>query len=131
MESASQATDLEYLELAGALEKFAERAAITDPPELVDLWPDLERRLLDRVGAIGYDGENAAQSAANAPPSEAERIRNLAWEIGVSVDLHAVHLGALRALAKLVRESGQRLGRRALRESNARGRASLPDSNAG
>lgn len=131
MERAAQATELEYLELAGDLDKFTERAAITDPAALVQLWPELEQRVLDRVGADGYDADNAAPSAANLPRSEAERIRNLAWEIGVSVDLHALHLGALRALAKLLRERGQRSLRRASRDSNARGRASRPDSNVG
>lgn len=124
MENASQATELEFLELAGALDRFAERAPGAHPVELVALWPELERRVLKRVSAGERESESAALDLANAPRSESERIRNLAWEIGVSVDLHAVHLGALRALTKLLRERGQRVGRRGSRDAIARSQAS-------
>ena len=146
METATPTTELEYLELASTVARVAERAPIADPAELIELWPAVEQRVLDRVSADGTEREHATQERANAPRPdrsdhsdhvqrserlEGERIRNLAWEIGVSIDLRAVHLGALGALAKVLRERGQRLGRRATRNSNRRSHASRPESNAG
>jgi hypothetical protein len=131
VEQASQATQLEYVELAAALDLLAERAPVADATELVEVWPELEQRVLDRVSVDAYDNGNTARDSAGAKHWEAERIRNLAWEVGVSVDLHAVHLGALRALANLLRERGQRFAMRALQERSARSVVGRADSNPG
>ncbi len=113
MKKPSQANDAEYSELARALDQLAERAAAIDAAELIALWPEVERRVLARVRADEHDQGNT-NAGLESPPLQAEgqRIRNLAWEIGVSVDLRAVHLGALRTLATLLRERGQRFARR-------------------
>jgi hypothetical protein len=113
----SPANEQEHAELSRALDQLAERASALDSAQLVSLWPELEARVLARVSADEHRHETPLLHA------ESERIRNLAWEIGVSVDLHAVHLGALRTLADLLRERGQRLGRRGA--SSARDQASL------
>jgi len=117
----SHANELGYAELARALDQLAERAPTMDAAELVALWPGIERRVVVRVCADKRDDGNAADGGESPlPPSEEQRVRNLAWEVGVSVDLHAVHVGAIRALAKLMRERGQRLARRgATRDSSA------------
>ena len=113
----SPATQQEHAELSRALDQLAERAPTLDSAELVALWPEVEARVLARISADEHRHESPLVHA------ESERIRNLAWEIGVSVDLHAVHLGALQKLADLLRERGQRLGRRGA--SSARDQASL------
>ena len=110
MSQASQANDVEYGELSRALDQLAERAPTLDPTELVARWPALERRVLARVRADKHVEGNAL---ADREQPEEQRVRNLAWEIGVSVDLQAVHVGAIRALAKLLSERAQRFGRRA------------------
>jgi hypothetical protein len=114
----SPAKELEYAELSRALDQLAERASALDSAELVALWPGLERRVLARARADAHDEESPLLQA------EEQRIRNLAWEIGVSVDLYAVHLGALRTLANVLRERGQRVGRRSA--AARRERASVP-----
>lgn len=101
MKDASRVHESEYSELARVLEQLAERAPSIDEAELVSLWPAVERRVLTRVRADRHESTT----------SDEQRIRNLAWEIGVSVDLFAVHVGALRTLANLLRERGQRLAR--------------------
>ena len=114
----SQASEVEYAELSQALEQLAERAPAIDAAELVRLWPGVESRVLSRLSADEHKEESPLLQ------SEAQRIRNLAWEVGVSVDLYAVHLGALRTLADLLRQRGQRGG--SLRASAGRPRASTP-----
>lgn len=117
----SQANGLEYGELARALDELAQRAPAIDAAELVSLWPKVESRVLARVRADEYEG--------GALGGVGERVRNLAWEIGVSVDLYAVHLGAVRTLAKLLREHAQWVERQ--RTARASGeRTSQPGSNA-
>lgn len=100
MKESSRENELEYAELSRALDQLVQRASSIDPAELVALWPGVERRVLARVRADRQEQGNTA--------ADEQRIRNLAWEIGVSVDLYAVHLGALRTLAKLLHERAQR-----------------------
>ncbi|HKO50596.1 MAG TPA: hypothetical protein VJV79_22890 [Polyangiaceae bacterium] len=109
MNQSSVANDTESSELVRALDELAERAPTIDPTELAALWPELERRVLLRMRA-----DRPFEGSLKAPQLQAEeqRLRNLAWEVGVSVDLHAVHLGAIRTLATLLRERSQRSGRR-------------------
>lgn len=95
-----------YADLLQALEAFSTSAASSDGSELIALWPRLERRLLSRVRA---DEVPAASPLDGSPTTEPHRIRNLAWEVGVSVDLRAVHLRALETLARLVRERAERI----------------------
>jgi hypothetical protein len=109
----SQANKAEYGDLARALDQLAEQAPTMAPTELVEFWPGLESRVLACLRADeGADPARGAGAESRLRPSDDERLRNLAWEIGVSVDLHAVHLGAMRALAKVLRERSQRLGSR-------------------
>jgi hypothetical protein len=94
-----------YAELLKALDAFSTRAVCSDGSELMALWPGLERRLLSRMRA----DEGSARPLEGSPTSEQHRIRNLAWEVGVSVDLQAVHLRALETLSRLVRERAERV----------------------
>lgn len=94
-----------YAELLRALDAFSTRAANSDGSELIALWPRLERRILSRL----RDDAPSATPLDGSPTLEQHRIRNLAWEVGVSVDLRAVHLRALETLARLVRERAERI----------------------
>ena len=130
MERPSQVSEMERSDLPLTLDLLAERAPSIDAAKLVDLWPAVEERVLAVVG----EGPEATTASAGGTPlllSDEERIRNLAWEVGVSVDLHAVHVGAIRALAALLRERDQRSAKRVARSPRARSRASRPDSNFG
>lgn len=100
---------VEYAELAGAIDQLAQRAPNADAAELIALWPWVEGLLLDRVRA---DESEARERGLETEllRAEGQRIRNLAWEIGVSIDLGAVHAGALDALAELLRKRGRRFG---------------------
>jgi len=131
VEKASQAIELEYVELAGDMDRLAERAPVIPAEQLVEIWPTLEERVLERVSADGYDDGHATGDLASVPRLEGERIRNLAWEIGVSVDLHAVHLGALRALGRLLRERSQRFANRGSRNRSRPSYTGSPGSNPG
>lgn len=95
-----------YAELLKALDAFSTRAANSDGSELMALWPGLERRLLSRVRA---DEAPSARPLEACATSEQHRIRNLAWEVGVSVDLQTVHMRALETLSRLVRERAARI----------------------
>jgi hypothetical protein len=108
----SLANEAEFGDLARALELLAERAPTMEPTELVRLWPTLELRVLGCLRLDRHPERGAASPETRLLRLEEERLRNLAWEIGVSVDLHAVHVGALRALAKLLGERGQRFASR-------------------
>jgi hypothetical protein len=112
MNKPSQASE-ECLELAQFLEQLAERAATNDSAELAALWPGVEDRVLSCVRADARGNANAAVGPATSrPQAEEQRLRNLAWEVAVSIDLGAVHVGAIRGLAGLLRERGQRSSRR-------------------
>ena len=105
MEKRFRANEVEYGELAQALDQLAERVPSMPPADLVDLWPGVERRVLARIAADEHDA-NAGRGTLEGHLLQAEeqRIRHLAWEVGVSVEVHAVHLRALRTLATLLHE---------------------------
>lgn len=112
---------VEYAELAGAVDQLALRAPTIDATELIALWPWVEGLMLDRVRADETELEAGGGFDSALLRAEGQRIRNLAWEIGVSVDLGAVHRPALEALADLLRKRGARFGRQAaIRQSVAR-----------
>jgi len=97
---------VEYVELAGAVDQLVRRASNIDAAELIALWPWVEGLVLDRVRADEAEAAGGFDSALLR--AEGQRIRNLAWEVGVSVDLGAVHVAALEALAELLRKRGRR-----------------------
>ncbi len=117
MKKPSPANEKEYVELARTLDQLAERAPALDAGKLIALWPGVERRLVARARADEHDATIGLEGPLLQ--AEGQRIRNLVWEIGVSVDLRAVHLGALRTLATLLRERDQRCGRRRVELSRA------------
>ena len=113
---------VEYAELAGAVDQLARRAPTIGSGELIALWPWVEGLVLDRVRADESDVQGGAAFDSALFRAEGQRIRNLAWEIGVSVDLGAVHVSALEALAEVLRRRGSRFGKHvALRRSVERG----------
>lgn len=104
---------VEYVELAGAIDQLALRAPAIGAGELIALWPWVEGLVLDRVRADEAEAERDSAVDSALLRAEGQRIRNLAWEIGVSVDLSAVHVGALAALGELLRKRGSRFSRQA------------------
>ncbi|HEX2672536.1 MAG TPA: hypothetical protein VHM25_16755 [Polyangiaceae bacterium] len=99
---------VEYAELASAVDQLASRAASIDSGELIAMWPWVEGLVLDRVRADESEAQSGAAFDSALLRAEGQRIRNLAWEIGVSVDLGAVHVSALEALAEVLRKRGLR-----------------------
>jgi hypothetical protein len=123
----------EYAELAGAVDQLALRAPTVGAAELIALWPWVEGLVLDRVRADEAEAPTGGGFDAALSSAEGQRIRNLAWEIGVLVDLGAVHVSALEALAEVLRKRGSRFGmqaamRRSVELATSRG---LSASNAG
>ncbi len=92
----------ESREVAALLAELSKRAATTDPFELVRDWRAIERRVFACLRALERELPGSARDLADI-----ERLRNLAWEVGVSIELHAVHSRALSTLA-------EQLGRRGL-----------------
>jgi hypothetical protein len=89
-----------------------ERLAIEAPSsnELQAYWRDFERRLL---AELREDERTLLPLLAHPPDSERmlaehERIRNLAWEVGITTDLGCVHVRAIRTLGALLRERAGR-----------------------
>lgn len=97
MNKPKKAQSREFGELASALDQLIARLPALTDLELIALWPGLERRVLALV--LADDGSDAAGLAH----PEQQRVRNLVWEIGVSVDLQAMHVRALETLARLLR----------------------------
>ncbi|HYP98698.1 MAG TPA: hypothetical protein VER96_08490 [Polyangiaceae bacterium] len=104
---------VEYAELAGAVEQLAQRAPTIGVTELIALWPWVEGLMLDRVRADEAEAPSGGGFDDALLRAEGQRIRNLAWEIGVSVDLGDVHVSALESLAELLRKRGSRFGMQA------------------
>ena len=92
------------------VEKLAEDAPFWDPAQLALVWKDVERRLLPQLSEDerrsralqGQHGRSAEQRLVDY-----ERLRNLAWEIAVSIDVGCVHVRALSKLAELLKEQSQ------------------------
>ena len=72
---------VEYVELAGAVDQLVRRASNIDAAELIALWPWVEGLVLDRVRADEAEAAGGFDSALLR--AEGQRIRNLAWEVGV------------------------------------------------
>ena len=106
---------VEYAELASAVDQLASRAPTVDAAELSALWPWVEGLVLDRVRADESEARSGAAFDSALLRAEGQRIRNLAWEVGVSVDLGAVHVSALEALAELLRRRGSRFAQEVAR----------------
>jgi len=94
------------------VERLALDAPFWDPARLAVVWKDVERRLLRQLRE-----DEARSGSAQAQPGRVdyERIRNLTWEVTLSIDLGCVHVRALSLLAELLeqqwrrRDSGQRI----------------------
>lgn len=93
------------------LEKLADDAPFWDPTHLAIVWRDVERRVLEQLREEERQSLASAQAAhpkaAEQAGDERERIRNLAWEITVSIDLGRVHVRAISALAALLQARRQ------------------------
>ena len=92
------------------VEKLAEDAPFWDPKQLALVWRDVERRLLPQLSE--NERRSRALQGQQAPSAEQrqvdyERLRNLAWEIAVSIDVGCVHVRALSKLAELLKEQSQ------------------------
>lgn len=99
---------VDYSELASAVAQLAQRAPTIETAELSSLWPWVESLVLDRVHSDETEAEPRFGSGSARLRAEAQRIRNLAWEVAVSIDLGAVHVNALEALTALLRKRGRR-----------------------
>lgn len=89
-------TRREVRDITWLLSHLAERAEQAEPSEFLGLWRAIERRVLSCVTAIEREQGSAS--------GHIERLRNLAWEVGISAELRSVHGGALRRLAQLFGE---------------------------
>jgi hypothetical protein len=86
------------------VEKLALDAPFWDPARLAVVWKDVERRLLAQL----REAEARSGSAhAEAGSVDYERIRNLTWEVTVSIDLGCVHVRPLARLAELLKQQAQ------------------------
>jgi hypothetical protein len=101
-------TTAELLSAVTLLQQLAEqarRAELAWPANLEATWNDLERRLLRGLRAE----ERAASPAGSDPVRELkaiganERIRNLVWEVSISIQLASPRPGAMLKLAELLR----------------------------
>lgn len=111
---------VEYSELASAVDQLTQRAPTIGAEELSSLWPWVENQVLDRVHADETEAERRGFGGAKLR-AEGQCIRNLAWEVAVSIDLGAVHLKALEALTEALRKRGRRFEKlAALRRSGER-----------
>lgn len=91
-----------------SLERLAAEAPSSS--ELATYWRDFERRLL---AELREEESTLLPLLANPPDNEQmlaehERIRNLAWEVGLTADLGCVHVRAIRKLGALLRERAAR-----------------------
>jgi hypothetical protein len=98
-------SDRESLAFAAELEQLSMQAGCGDEQGFRASWERIERPLLAALRA----GESAASLAGSDSPSwfaavpENERLRNLVWEISVTLELSSVHVAAMRRLAQLLR----------------------------
>ena len=88
------------------VEKLAADAPYWDPAQLAVVWKDVERRLLPQLRED--ERRNSSLQAQDAPQAEQnqvdyERLRNLAWEVAISIELRCVHVRALSRLAELLK----------------------------
>lgn len=105
-------TSTHLLEAAELLQRIAEHArhsAGDIPAELRSAWSDLERELLR-----GLRLEERALSAPGTVPlreltaiGSNERIRNLVWEVTISIELQKPRVGGMLTLANLLRARAQ------------------------
>ncbi|HET7545976.1 MAG TPA: hypothetical protein VFK05_39175 [Polyangiaceae bacterium] len=105
MNQKENAQSNERSEVASALDQLLARLPALTDLELVALWPALERKVLAQLRA-----EEHSEANLNGPltGSETQRIRNLVWEIGVSVHLQSLHSRALATLAELMHVRAER-----------------------
>lgn len=84
----------EAREIVALLQELSGRAHLA-PAELEASWPALERRVVRCLRVLQNESPQDASQAA-----EIERLRNLAWEVGVSIDLRCLHARALHTLTE-------------------------------
>ena len=98
-------TSSHFLEAAALLQRIAEHARQSSadiPAELRSAWSDLERQLLH-----GLRVEERALSAPGTAIGCNERIRNLVWEVTISIELQTPRVGGMLTLANLLRARAQ------------------------
>lgn len=91
------------------LSSLSDDAPAWSAPELARSWFTWERSLLAQLREEERQQSPSLQAAqlglAAKASSEHDRIRNLVWEISVSIDLCCVHVRAVRKLAAVLNES--------------------------
>jgi hypothetical protein len=92
----------EYLAVATLLERLSQLAPVEHASALAGLWSGIEPRLLACLRAYERCGAAGSHGAAVMP--EVECLRNLTWEVSVSLELGSVRLGALRKMALVFSE---------------------------
>jgi len=106
----------ETRELAALVDELSKRATVTNPLELVLDWQGLERRIFACLRRIEREAPSSLPE-----PRDLERLRNLAWEVGVSIELHSVHSRALATLAaELAKRAARLAARRGLKPPSPR-----------
>jgi len=105
-------TASELLSATVLLQQLAEQARESGSgvdPELKATWSDLERRLL-----VGLRAEERAASSGGANPlgelkaiASNEHLRNLVWEVSVSLELSSPSAAAMLKLTELLRARAQ------------------------
>lgn len=97
------------------LEDLVEDAPFWAPVNLAVFWKDIERRLLAQLRDEERRNLPLWKSVdpveAERSRVEYERIRNLAWEVAVSIELGCVHMRALGLIATLLRDQERRHSR--------------------
>jgi hypothetical protein len=86
------------------LERLADEAPTYSPLELSTSWKNLEGWLLAQLRDDERERLPQLQGLQAASlRTDHERIRNLTWEIAVSIELRCVHVRAIHKLAELLR----------------------------
>lgn len=92
----------EYRAVVTLLERLCKLAPVEHASALAGLWSGIEPRLLACLRAYERGAAAATHGAAVIP--EVECLRNLTWEVSVSLELGSVRLGALRKMAHVFAE---------------------------
>ena len=92
----------EYHAVATLLERLCQLAPAEHASALAGLWSAIEPRLLACLRAYERSAAAATRGAAVIP--EVECLRNLTWEVSVSLELGSVRLRALQKMAHVFAE---------------------------
>jgi hypothetical protein len=101
-----------FLEAAVLLQRIADHArhsAGDIPAELRSAWSDVERQLLHglRLEERALSAPGTASLRELTAIASNERIRNLVWEVTISIELQKPRVGGMLTLANLLRARAQ------------------------